>query len=681
MNPLRSVCHPDRIEAYLDGVLDPNDQQRFFEHLERCEVCRSRLEQSAAKPHAWSEVHELLGDTRWHQQTGSEAFVRDPNELQATRIAETRHLRTVLDSLAPTDDPQMLGRVDGYEIGGVIGCGGMGAVLKGYDRSLNRVVAIKMMAPHLASSGAARSRFSREAQAAAAITHDNVVDIYGVAEFDGLPYLVMPYARGPSLQKRIDERGALPLVEVLRIGCQIAAGLAAAHDQGLVHRDIKPANILLSDGIDRLVITDFGLARAVDDASVTKTGVIAGTPQYMSPEQARGDAVDHRSDLFSLGSVLYTLCTGRIPFRGESAYGILRQITDHEPRPILEIQSCVPSWLCRVIRILHEKSAQNRYQSAQEVATVLQQCLAHVQNPGNPLPEQLQPKSESANPVFVGLIGATLLAVLSFLVLLGGFGKSDPPVSVTGKQSDPVRPSEMNAESILEVNSPPSLPSIETPSIETWNDAFAIDPARLLQRSTVLGEDSRRAFATGLGQTFLPPLPAIRKTRATFGSFKSVSVHETTSSDEITTMPDRVEATLHQNHRFSRETFETIRLQATRQSSDQWNVLIEAPGFTQDTVFQSHQSQTGILLTRFDSGANDRVEFIHLFTQFQNQSESKINRNRTNEANNCHYVARLWGRSELGRRHRNQAQARFRQLKDESPTRATRGSRLEHATQ
>jgi serine/threonine-protein kinase len=119
-----------------------------------------------------------------------------------------------------------------------------------------------------------------------------VIDIYGVSESNGLPYLVMPFARGPSLQKRIDEGGPLSVTEVLRIGRQIAAGLMAAHEQGLVHRDIKPANILLNDGIERLLITDFGVARAMDDASMTRTGVIAGTPQYMSPEQARGEAVD-----------------------------------------------------------------------------------------------------------------------------------------------------------------------------------------------------------------------------------------------------------------------------------------------------------------------------------------------------------------------------------------------------
>ncbi|MEZ6079034.1 MAG: serine/threonine-protein kinase [Pirellulaceae bacterium] len=128
----------------------------------------------------------------------------------------------------------------------------------------------------------------------------------------------MPYVGGASLQKRIDSEGALPVADILPLGIQIAAGLSAALHQGLVHRDIKPANILLDKGIERLVITDFG-STCVDDASMTRTGVIAGTPQFMSPEQARGEAIDARSDLFSLGSVLYTLCTGRAPFRADSA--------------------------------------------------------------------------------------------------------------------------------------------------------------------------------------------------------------------------------------------------------------------------------------------------------------------------------------------------------------------------
>ena len=139
------------------------------------------------------------------------------------------------------------------------------------------------------------------------MVHPHVLAIHGVNGNGVLPYLVMPLVTGPSLQQRIDQHGPLDSKDVLRIGLQAAQGLAAAHAQGLVHRDVKPANILLEHGLERVLLTDFGLARAIDDASLTYSGVIAGTPQFMSPEQARGEAVDHRTDLFSLGSVLYTM--------------------------------------------------------------------------------------------------------------------------------------------------------------------------------------------------------------------------------------------------------------------------------------------------------------------------------------------------------------------------------------
>ena len=190
------------------------------------------------------------------------------------------------------------------------------------------------------------------------MVHDNVISIHSVAVWNGLPYLVMPYVCGESLEKRLGRQGPLAVTEILRIGMQTACGLAAAHAQGLVHRDIKPANILLENGVERIKITDFGLARAVDDASLTRTGMIAGTPQYMSPEQARGESVDHRSDLFSLGSVLYAASTGRPPFRAETTFGVLRRITDNEPRPVREINPEIPSWLAAIISKLHAKDRQ-----------------------------------------------------------------------------------------------------------------------------------------------------------------------------------------------------------------------------------------------------------------------------------------------------------------------------------
>jgi serine/threonine-protein kinase len=148
-----------------------------------------------------------------------------------------------------------------------------------------------------------------------------------------------------------------------------------------VHRDVKPANILLEMGVDRVMLTDFGLARAIDDASITRTGLIAGTPQYMSPEQARGEALDARSDLFSLGSVLYTMATGRPPFRAESTYGILRRITDSHPRPVLEVSPHIPAWLSAIVDKLLAKEPAQRFATAAEVALLLEQCVAHVQQP------------------------------------------------------------------------------------------------------------------------------------------------------------------------------------------------------------------------------------------------------------------------------------------------------------
>ena len=245
-----------------------------------------------------------------------------------------------------------------------------------------------------------------------------MIEIHGVADVEGLPYLVMPYVRGPSLQHRLDQDGPLALVEILRIGMQAAAGLAAAHAQGLVHRDVKPANILLADGVERVKLTDFGLARAADDASLTKTGIIAGTPQYMSPEQARGESVDQRSDLFSLGSVLYAMCTGRAPFRAETSYGVLRRVTDEEPRPIRETNPEIPEWLCQIILRLMSKQPQARFSSAREVAELLEECVAHVQQPtAVPLPASLVPRSRSNRLLSISRLWPGVIVMIAALGL------------------------------------------------------------------------------------------------------------------------------------------------------------------------------------------------------------------------------------------------------------------------
>lgn len=304
-------------------------------------------------------------------------------------------------------------------------------MLKGFQDELNRLVAVKVMAPHLASVVAARKRFAREARATAAIVHPNVMPILHVDSSGQLPFLVMPYVDCESLQDRLDREGSLPIPDVLRISLQVARGLATAHAQGLVHRDVKPANILLEPGVERVMLTDFGLARAVDDATLTRSGLIAGTPHYMSPEQARGDAVDTRSDMFSLGSVLYAMSTGRPPFRAESTYGILRRVTDDQPRPMRELNPDVPAGFDAVVMKLLTKSAADRFESVEQIAQILEECLAHVQQPDVfRLPQivlDLGPKKEPQrfrNAWFLGAI--VVLGVVAAAVVMT-FKPPPPP--------------------------------------------------------------------------------------------------------------------------------------------------------------------------------------------------------------------------------------------------------------
>ncbi|MFK7768127.1 MAG: protein kinase [Mariniblastus sp.] len=374
----------ERLNRFFGNQLGEEELAEFEDHLGDCETCRSELETRTANAKSWAAACEsLMAMNDGQLETGESHFDESSASLDASRL--------VIRHLAPSDDPQMLGRLGAYEISGVVGQGGMGVVLKAHDPSLSRTVAIKVLSPHLAVSGAARRRFSREARAAATVTHENVVPIHGVDESGDLPFLVMPYLKGDSLEGRIKKHGPLSILSIVRIGMQISAGLAAAHQQGLVHRDIKPANIILEDGVERLLITDFGLARAVDDASLTRTGVISGTPEYMSPEQARGDAIGMQSDLFSLGSLMYSMCVGHSPFRARSSYGVMRRITDEEPRSIRETNENVPQWLEAFIFKLLRKRPEDRFESAKHSAELLRQCLAHVQHPtAAELPRQVE---------------------------------------------------------------------------------------------------------------------------------------------------------------------------------------------------------------------------------------------------------------------------------------------------
>lgn len=293
-----------------------------------------------------------------------------------------------LSFLKATSKEGVLGTIGPYEVLEVIGRGGMGVVLRAIDPKLNRIVAVKALLPELAANPNSRRRFLREAQAAAAISHPHVVTIHAVddthEDANGKPvppYLVMECVVGQSLQEKLDRVGTLRLAEILRIGRQIGEGLAAAHKQGVIHRDIKPANILLENGVERVKITDFGLARAIDDITVTRTGEVSGTPQYMSPEQACGERVDHRSDLFSLGCVMYAICTGHSPFRGDSIAHVIKRVTQDTPRPIADQNPEIPPWLIEIITCLLQKNPEHRFQSAEGVVAILDRHLQRIQHP------------------------------------------------------------------------------------------------------------------------------------------------------------------------------------------------------------------------------------------------------------------------------------------------------------
>jgi len=385
----------------IGGVVDDVLESAIVAHLDRCHECCERLERLAADADRRSTICQSL--------------VR---EATATRSSDVGGWSTLEDFavgfLQPSDHPGAIGRLGEYELLSVIGQGGMGIVFKGFQVELNRPVAIKVMSPHLATVAVARQRFKREALATAAIVHPNVMPILAVNESaTQLPFLVMPFVACHSLQQRLDATGALPIVECLRIGVQVTAALAAAHKQGLVHRDVKPANILLERGIDRAMLTDFGLARAVDDATLTRTGVIAGTPGYMSPEQARGESVDARSDLFSLGSVMYAMATGQPPFRGETSYAVLRKVTDHRHQSIRSVTPSVPLWYATLVDRLLCKNAADRFGNANEVQELLEVCLTHVQQPGAKLPAEL------THPKIGRRIGVIAILVVMLAILIG----------------------------------------------------------------------------------------------------------------------------------------------------------------------------------------------------------------------------------------------------------------------
>jgi serine/threonine protein kinase len=381
--------------AALKRLLESSDDSdaSFVEvavHVEGCLDCQRKLTELGGDDVHWSNAAKWLS---------SGSVVSD--QVSTFAIDE-------LYFLEPPRSPELLGCIGRYDVESVLGRGGMGIVFRAHDSDLQRTVAVKVLAPHWAASPVARKRFAREAQAAASVAHENVIPIYNVEASAKLPYLVMLYVPGMTLQQWVQRGGRVDVGTILRVAGQMAEGLAAAHRRGLIHRDIKPANVLVGENVERVWITDFGLARAADSITLTQTGVIAGTPHYMSPEQSRGEPIDQRSDLFSFGCVLHFMCTGRPPFEADNTLAVLHRIANERSRSVAESRSDLPPSLVQLIHQLLHPIVDRRTKDCDEVLQRLADAQLEYRNGKcqKTIPPSVRPSIQVAG------IGAVILTLI-----------------------------------------------------------------------------------------------------------------------------------------------------------------------------------------------------------------------------------------------------------------------------
>lgn len=396
---------PQQLLAFVQGTLAEADSQAIELHLGQCHRCQIEIR---------SLPGELLStppmDPSDRQADYSDRKSNgDPNlqsDSQRTRIESTVDFQSVLQQhaitssypfLLPPEEPDEIGRLANYRVLRMLGSGGMGHVFYAEDLVLGRPVALKVMKPELSYSSLCGERFLREARTLAAIKDDHVVTIFQAGQQNDVIYLVMELLKGESLEHRLRAQHPWSIAEIIRLGKESASGLVAIHRQNLIHRDIKPANIWLEmkeqessaripqlgstssspesgppRPIFRVKILDFGLVRPIeDDIHLSHPGALLGTPAYMSPEQARGEPVDARSDLFSLGSMLYEVCTGSLPFKGGSILEILEQLGTNNPEPVYQLNSAIPQALADLVTQLLAKKPEDRPPSAKDVVKQL----------------------------------------------------------------------------------------------------------------------------------------------------------------------------------------------------------------------------------------------------------------------------------------------------------------------
>ena len=454
----------------VHGHLVDEDAEAITQHVGTCEECQVKMQDIAAGEVAvdallaestmaappdhsayWNIRESLIkqppADSPQNASAltfiGSEAKL-DSGHSQGTATDADDANGEELTFLEPSDDPEYIGRLQHFQVSRVIGRGGMGVVLGAFDPDLHRSVAIKVLNAKYQNNKAERERFCREGRAAASISHEHVVPMHQVAGLKDseIAFLVMQLIDGETLETRIEEQAPMPPGDVARIGMQIAAGLSAAHSNGLVHRDIKPGNILIERSTGRVKITDFGLARIDDEVRITQTGVLMGTVLYMSPEQALGGAVDERSDLFSLGAVMYEMATGKCPFRAPTAVGVMKQIMDENPPTPRAMNSKIGKPTSDLIMRMISKKPADRPESAAVVAHALARIVTTFESV-SPLQISSIVSSNAArltgqsrrNWLMLFLACATLLIVATFAFFFGDrlrlFAVEAAAVSVT----------------------------------------------------------------------------------------------------------------------------------------------------------------------------------------------------------------------------------------------------------